>query len=96
MQRIRRIFWTTCLRTALLWGFISTLATTTWAKGEAGDKASETGASVWVLPYIFLILCVALGMLVVCKSSGRRDRAKPEAYHEGKGQQTEEAPKETK
>jgi hypothetical protein len=90
MQRIRRTLWT-CLQTCLFWACLSSLATDAWARGEGAPEKSTGGASIWVWAYILVILGIALGMLVVCKSSGRRDRAKPEAYGEGKSTQEEES-----
>lgn len=46
--------------------------------GESGG--GSYGASVWVLPYALVILCIGLGMFVVCRSARRKDRAKPESY----------------
>ncbi len=47
------------------------------AEGESGESY---GSSIWVLPYAYVILCVGLGMFVVCRSARRKDRAKPEPY----------------
>jgi hypothetical protein len=48
------------------------------------SKSSTTGTGSYVLAYGLVILAIALGLLVVCRSSGRRDRARPEQYAEGK------------
>ena len=53
------------------------LAQTTTGGGEVG--------SAWVMPYMLVIACIILGLLVVLKSSGRRDRAKTEVYGGKKG-----------
>ena len=45
-------------------------------------KDATTGAGPYVMAYLLLILAIALGMLVVCRSSNRRDRARPEVYLE--------------
>jgi hypothetical protein len=90
MKRFWRIFWAGCWRTSLLWGLLTGPAASVWAKGEATKESSGPGTSGWVLPYIIVVLCIALGMLVVCKSSGRRERAKPEAYGESKESVAEE------
>ena len=48
---------------------------------EGSESGGESfGASIWVLPYAFVILCVGLGMMVVCRSARRKERAKPEQY----------------
>jgi hypothetical protein len=38
----------------------------------------------YVMQYGVVLLCIALGMLFVCRSSQRRDRARPENYEEAK------------
>ena len=63
---------------AALW---AGLATAAWAQGTGSD---EEGGGSYLLSYALVILAVGLGLLVVCKSSGRRDREKPEQYGERK------------
>ena len=41
-------------------------------------------SSVYVMAYGLVILGIALGMLFVCRSSNRRERAKPEQFGESK------------
>ncbi|MGD0516497.1 MAG: hypothetical protein ABSA26_03095 [Thermoguttaceae bacterium] len=62
-----------------------------WAAGAAMLAAKDAttpsaveGGSAWVEAYMVVLLVVSLGLIVVCKSSGRRDRAKPEVYAEAK------------
>jgi SNF family Na+-dependent transporter len=71
------------------------LAAIVWSAGmsavfakDAGPPASSgsEGGGAWVWSYMLIILVLSLAMIVVCKSSGRRDRAKPEAYAETKVQ----------
>jgi len=58
-------------------------------EGSTGESGSGGGS--WVFSYFLTGLAVVLGMLVICRSSTRRDRVKPEAYVEGKvGQGKEE------
>lgn len=47
-----------------------------WAQQEGGK--TEKSASPWVLPYALVIFAVGLGLLIVCKPSRRRDKAKVE------------------
>ena len=54
------------------------------AKDTPGGPSATESSSAWVMAYMLVILVIALGMIVVCKSSGRRDRAKPETYGEPK------------
>ena len=51
--------------------------------GPGGASTAESGSS-WVVAYMIVLLVVSLGLIVVVKSSGRRDRAKPEVYAEAK------------
>jgi heme/copper-type cytochrome/quinol oxidase subunit 2 len=46
------------------------------------QEAPKLNSSTMVIAYIVVIFGVALGVLVVCKSSNRRDRAKPEQFGE--------------
>ena len=41
-----------------------------------------TGNGAYVWAYMLFILGIVLGLMVVCRSAGRRDRAKPEDYVE--------------
>lgn len=42
----------------------------------SGGESSQS----WVGPYALLLMAVGLGMLVVCRSTRRSDRAKPKEY----------------
>jgi hypothetical protein len=46
-------------------------------------SVAESGGS-WVMAYMLVLLVICLGMIVIVKSSGRRERAKPETYGEAK------------
>jgi hypothetical protein len=65
-----------------------TSASAIFAKEGSTESGSQGGT--WVFSYFIVGLGVVLGMLVVCRSSNRRDRLKPEAYHEGKASGTEQ------
>jgi hypothetical protein len=54
------------------------------AKDTPGGASTTEGGGAWVVAYMIVLLVVSLGLIVVCKSSGRRDRAKPEVYSEAK------------
>lgn len=54
------------------------------ALAEVPAKKDDTGGGSYVLPYMLVLLGIGLGLLCVCRSSGRRDRAKPEQYEEVK------------
>jgi hypothetical protein len=46
------------------------------------DSGGGGGGGVYVASYAIVILGIALGLLLVCRPSRRRDRAKPEQYDE--------------
>jgi hypothetical protein len=48
------------------------------APADTGGAAESTKG--WVLPYFIVLLAIGLGMLVVCRSSRRSERAKPKQY----------------
>ena len=50
-----------------------------WAQEGTEGSGSYTS---YTLSYMLVILCIALGMLVVCRSSRRREREKPQQYGE--------------
>jgi hypothetical protein len=67
------------------------LTLSAWMAGEAmvfaavAEKpATQPGGGAWVMGYGLVILLVSLGLIVVFKSSGRRERTKPEVYVEKK------------
>jgi heme/copper-type cytochrome/quinol oxidase subunit 2 len=51
------------------------------AKPKEGESV---GSMTYVMAYGLVIFGVVLGMLFVCRSSNRRDRAKPEVFGESK------------
>lgn len=57
---------------AVAWAY---LFGTAWAQGE-----EEAGAADYALPYALVVLAIGLGLLVVCRESNRRERARPEQY----------------
>jgi hypothetical protein len=48
------------------------------------EEGPSLNSSTYVMAYFLVIFGVALGMLLVCRSSNRRERAKPEQFVEGK------------
>jgi hypothetical protein len=75
--------------------FLSLCATTIWlitaglALAQPNQPASSGGGGggdsmAYVLPYMVVILALVLGMLVVARSSSRREREKPAGYVEKK------------
>jgi hypothetical protein len=50
----------------------------------------QINSMVYVMAYMIVIFGIALGMLLVCRSSNRRDRAKPEQFGETKADTKED------
>jgi hypothetical protein len=67
---------------AILVGALSS-ATPVFADKGTGADAPSSGGS-WVLAYFLTGLAIVLGMLVVCRTSSRRERTRPEGYSENK------------
>ncbi|GEM_PF-3434964 len=57
-------------------------------QGAAGS--ATTGSGAYVMSYLLLVLSITLGMLFVCRSSNRRDRARPEVYGKSKSSEYDE------
>ncbi len=79
LQSIRRTVRSACLAVAVWLGCQAMVL----AQAAHGPSATDTSSS-WVMAYMMVLLVVTLGLIVVVKSSGRRDRAKPEVYAEQK------------
>jgi hypothetical protein len=47
---------------------------------SSGGGGGGGGARAYVVPYFAVILCIGLGVLVVCRSARRRERPKGEKY----------------
>jgi hypothetical protein len=64
-----------------LGGWFATAAAA-WARQSTPPPttSSSQGPTAWVLPYFIVILCIGLGMLVLCRTSRRSDRAKPQKF----------------
>ncbi len=81
------------LKTALfclfIWLSIHGFALAQAAK-QAEKESSTTGGGAYVMAYGLVILGTTLGLLFVCRSSNRRDRARPEIYGEAKADEKEE------
>ena len=47
-------------------------------------EGQNLNSTVYVMAYGLVLLGIVLGMLLVCRSSNRRERARPEQYAESK------------
>ena len=80
MKRLNLI-WQRLITLALLLVFSFGMSADVWA-GKLKKVASNSGENgqSWVVPYALVMLSVGLGMLFVCRSSRRSERAKPKEY----------------
>ena len=51
---------------------------------QTASNASTTGSGAYVFGYGLVMLGIVLGLLFVCRTSSRRDRARPEVYGQPK------------
>jgi hypothetical protein len=52
-------------------------AAAVFAQGKGKNQpAAASGEKSYVLPYVIVVLCIALGLLVVCRSGGRSNEPK--------------------
>ena len=56
------------------------------AQAKPEEKEDEGGGS-WVMSYGLVLMGVVLGMLVVCRSSRRRERARQEMFADSEEEQ---------
>jgi hypothetical protein len=54
-----------------------------------GQNAQKKEGGEFVTSYALVLAAVGLGLLVICRTSNRRDRARPEQYAESKITATE-------
>ncbi len=94
-MRFPRFRWQ-ALRIALytLCGWLLVHGVVLAAAKKAAEKAADsstTGSGAYVMAYGLVILATTLGLLFVCRSSNRRDRARPESYGQMKSAEKAEA-----
>ena len=73
---------TALLLAAAYWLTVQGTALAAAAKKTEPEEQASSGGAGWIVSYALLVLFVALGVFVVLKPSGRRDRASPEQYGE--------------
>jgi len=84
MNRLRS-FWRVLMSLAVGTLFWLSIHGTVLAKKLVNPlNPNEEPEASWTMGYFLGLMGIALGMLVVCRSSRRRDRAKPEEYTEAK------------
>ena len=80
MKRLRAIRRYVGLAGAAALGWLALSGTALAA--EAEPASSGGGANKYLASYGIVLLGIGLGLLFVCNSARRRDRAKPEQYGE--------------
>ena len=85
MQRLKKIFHTLAFYTSVVCLFLSihgmALAKSKKEAEEASSASAEEGTTnLWLMGYFLVGLGITLGMLVLCRSSRRSERAKPQGY----------------
>ena len=80
MNRLKRLWHSARLfvSVAVVWVGLYGLALA--QASDADKKGPDTSAPPYVGPYFVVILCLALGLMVVCNPSRRREKAKPDQY----------------
>ena len=80
-MKLLNLIWQRLLILALFLAFLFAMNADAWA-AKAKKVAATSGENhqSWVAPYALVMLAVGLGMLFVCRSSRRSDRAKPKEY----------------
>jgi hypothetical protein len=83
MNRIRAIWRRASLVAAAALGWLA-VGGMALAQGKINNEelTKSAGPSKYVASYAIVLLGIGLGLLVVCNSARRRDRAKPEQYGE--------------
>ncbi len=76
-----RLIWQRLTIVALFLAFSFAMHADVWAaKLKKTVATSGENSQSWVAPYALVMLAIGLGMLFVCRSSRRSDRAKPQEY----------------
>ena len=79
-----------CLRLVWRGGKLAFFAMTGWlamhgiALAQQAEEKKDSGSGSYVASYAIVLLGVGLGLLLVCRATHRRDRARPENYDESK------------
>lgn len=80
----------TCMRRVWRGGKLAFFVLSGWlamhgaALAQAANEKKDSGSGSYVASYAIVLLGVGLGLLLVCRATHRRDRARPENYDESK------------
>jgi uncharacterized membrane protein (DUF485 family) len=84
MKTIRTLLRKTCCCGCWSAGWLSGSAALAQGTTSAPAQSSTTGTGAYVFGYGLVMLGIVLGLLFVCRTSNRRDRARPEVYGQAK------------
>ena len=87
MKRLRSVGRNCRLVLSMAAGWLALSGTALAQFPQKQQAPPESGS--YVLSYFLVLLSVGLALVVVCRSSHRRDRARPEQYEESKVKITE-------
>jgi hypothetical protein len=95
MRYLERIWRATQVALVVVAGWLAVCdAALAQMQGARPVKPAESvNSGAWVFAYFLAILGIVAGLLFVCRSGGRRERARPEQYGEGKVSVVEEEKK---
>lgn len=77
-RRLTTIFYRLKLYTSVLFLFLCIHGVALAKKGE--PEVKEEPINLWILGYFIVGLGITFGMLILCRSARRSDRAKPQEY----------------
>jgi len=69
-----RARWSCAIITLAVWAHAAAIYAQ--GKGKNQQAATGTGEKSYILSYVIVVLCIALGLLVVCRSGGRSNEPK--------------------
>jgi len=82
MNLMKRYFRSAALVTTLVFTNMISVATCFAQSGDSAGPTDNSGFLTWVPAYGVILLGVGLGVMVVVKSAGRREREKPKTFEE--------------
>ncbi len=82
MTRLRNLWRRAGLVAATALGWATLHGTALAQAAQPEESGSSGGRNLYLASYGIVLLGIGLGLLTVCNSSRRRDRAKPEQYGE--------------
>jgi hypothetical protein len=79
MTSVRQIWRMGRIVLLVLLGWLSVYGTA-WAQQKSAEPQPTLNSSTYVMAYFLVIFAIALGILMVCRSSNRRERLRPDQF----------------